>query len=43
MERIADLTAHRELRDRGLVVTLLAKGSFVAYPQAEEPAGGEER
>ncbi|MER5222134.1 winged helix-turn-helix domain-containing protein [Streptomyces flaveus] len=38
---VAYLTARRavrELRDRGLVVTLPAKGTFVAYPDANEPA-----
>ena len=36
---VANLTARRavrELRERGLVVTLPAKGTFVAYPQADE-------
>lgn len=35
---VAHLTARRatrELRERGLVVTLPAKGTFVAYPEAE--------
>ncbi|MFF5363602.1 GntR family transcriptional regulator [Streptomyces scabiei] len=35
---VAHLTARRatrELRERGLVVTLPAKGTFVAYPDAE--------
>ncbi|MCX5060641.1 MULTISPECIES: winged helix-turn-helix domain-containing protein [unclassified Streptomyces] len=40
---VAYLTARRavrELRERGLVVTLPAKGTFVAYPdEAAEPAG----
>ncbi|MGX1909834.1 winged helix-turn-helix domain-containing protein [Streptomyces phaeochromogenes] len=39
---VANLTARRavrELRERGLVVTLPAKGTFVAYPEADEPAG----
>jgi DNA-binding GntR family transcriptional regulator len=44
---VAHLTARRatrELRERGLVVTLPAKGTFVAYPQADEPAGdGQEQ
>jgi DNA-binding GntR family transcriptional regulator len=44
---VANLTARRavrELRERGLVVTLPAKGTFVAYPQADEPAGdGQEQ
>lgn len=38
---VANLTARRavrELRERGLVVTLPAKGTFVAYPEADEPA-----
>ena len=38
---VAHLTARRatrELRDRGLVITLPAKGTFVAYPDANEPA-----
>ncbi|WP_406474619.1 GntR family transcriptional regulator [Streptomyces sp. NBC_01615] len=42
---VAHLTARRatrELRDRGLVVTLPAKGTFVAYPQADEPADGDQ-
>jgi DNA-binding GntR family transcriptional regulator len=43
---VAYLTARRavrELRDRGLVITLPAKGTFVAYPDANEPADdGEE-
>ncbi|MCX4907957.1 MULTISPECIES: winged helix-turn-helix domain-containing protein [Streptomyces] len=37
---VAHLTARRatrELRERGLVVTLPAKGTFVAYPEADEP------
>jgi DNA-binding GntR family transcriptional regulator len=37
---VAYLTARRairELRERGLVVTLPAKGTFVAYPQADSP------
>jgi DNA-binding GntR family transcriptional regulator len=37
---VAHLTARRatrELRERGLVVTLPAKGTFVAYPQADSP------
>lgn len=37
---VARLTARRaaqELRDRGLVVTVRGKGSFVAEPQPEEP------
>ncbi|WNZ08950.1 winged helix-turn-helix domain-containing protein [Streptomyces sp. 11x1] len=36
---VAYLTARRairELRERGLVVTLAAKGTFVAYPQESE-------
>ncbi|WAU79091.1 winged helix-turn-helix domain-containing protein [Streptomyces sp. Qhu-G9] len=39
---VAHLTARRatrELRERGLVVTLPAKGTFVAYPEADEPPG----
>ncbi|MER5441759.1 winged helix-turn-helix domain-containing protein [Streptomyces sp. NPDC002790] len=35
---VANLTARRatrELRERGLVVTLPAKGTFVAYPETE--------
>ncbi|MFJ9180768.1 GntR family transcriptional regulator [Streptomyces sp. NPDC102360] len=35
---VAHLTARRatrELRERGLVVTLPAKGSFIAYPETE--------
>ncbi|WP_129307507.1 winged helix-turn-helix domain-containing protein [Streptomyces sp. L2] len=35
---VAHLTARRatrELRERGLVVTLPSKGSFVAYPEVE--------
>lgn len=43
---VANLTARRavrELRERGLVVTLPAKGTFVAYPETGEAAGeGEE-
>ena len=43
---VAHLTARRatrELRERGLVVTLPAKGTFVAYPETGEAAGeGEE-
>lgn len=38
---VANLTARRavrELRERGLVVTLPAKGTFVAYPEADPPA-----
>ncbi|WP_320778782.1 winged helix-turn-helix domain-containing protein [Streptomyces sp. CRN 30] len=38
---VANLTARRatrELRERGLVVTLPAKGTFVAYPQEEGDA-----
>ncbi|WP_149826467.1 winged helix-turn-helix domain-containing protein [Streptomyces tailanensis] len=37
---VAYLTARRairELRERGLVVTLPAKGTFVAYPEEQEP------
>ena len=37
---VAYLTARRairELRERGLVVTLPAKGTFVAYPQEQGP------
>ncbi|MCZ4508863.1 winged helix-turn-helix domain-containing protein [Streptomyces sp. ActVer] len=44
---VANLTARRavrELRERGLVVTLPAKGTFVAYPEADEPVGsGQEQ
>ncbi|MFG2347088.1 GntR family transcriptional regulator [Streptomyces phaeochromogenes] len=44
---VAHLTARRatrELRERGLVVTLPAKGTFVAYPEADEPVGsGQEQ
>jgi DNA-binding GntR family transcriptional regulator len=39
---VAHLTARRatrELRERGLVVTLPAKGTFVAYPPDPEAAG----
>ena len=37
---VAHLTvrrATRELRERGLVVTLPAKGTFIAYPEADKP------
>jgi GntR family transcriptional regulator len=44
---VAHLTARRatrELRERGLVVTLPAKGTFVAYPsEAGEPTGDDSR
>ena len=36
---VAHLTARRatrELRERGLVVTLPAKGTFVAYPKSDD-------
>ncbi|MEU6380015.1 winged helix-turn-helix domain-containing protein [Streptomyces sp. NPDC046909] len=42
---VAHLTARRatrELRERGLVVTLPAKGTFVAYPEAADPAPDEQ-
>ncbi|GGL00932.1 hypothetical protein GCM10010094_72020 [Streptomyces flaveus] len=35
---VAHLTARRATSDRGFVVTLPAKGTFVAYPDANEPA-----
>ncbi|MFG3330506.1 winged helix-turn-helix domain-containing protein [Streptomyces tendae] len=42
---VAHLTARRatrELRERGLVVTLPAKGTFVAYPtEADEPSAAD--
>ncbi|WP_327343742.1 winged helix-turn-helix domain-containing protein [Streptomyces europaeiscabiei] len=41
---VAYLTARRairELRERGLVVTLPAKGTFVAYPQEEGPGNDD--
>jgi DNA-binding GntR family transcriptional regulator len=42
---VAYLTARRairELRERGLVVTLPAKGTFVAYPDSGEGAGDDQ-
>jgi GntR family transcriptional regulator len=42
---VAQLTARRatrELRERGLVVTLPAKGTFVAYPATAEPGDDSE-
>lgn len=43
---VANLTARRatrELRDRGLVVTLPSKGTFIAHPQADDSADGDQR
>lgn len=42
---VANLTARRavrELRERGLVITLPAKGTFVAYPEASGTGAAEE-
>ncbi|MDQ1038030.1 GntR family transcriptional regulator [Streptomyces sp. V3I8] len=43
---VANLTARRavrELRERGLVVTLPAKGTFVAYPETAEDGQEQEQ
>ncbi|AVH57194.1 MULTISPECIES: winged helix-turn-helix domain-containing protein [Streptomyces] len=43
---VAHLTARRatrELRDRGLVVTLPSKGTFIAHPESDDTAGGDQQ